>query len=136
MFQVKTVFVPTGVSITSEIVAPLVATLPLEVNSIKLLICFMNSLTLDSLPYLFYASYFDFLCKPIQRCDWILYLFYRSREKLRNFSKWFSCCFKVYKIYLPSYQNRNIVINFIRSYIYIVPFSFTLCIYLFAYHLC
>ena len=32
LFQVKTAFVPTGVSLTPEIIAPLVATLPLEVN--------------------------------------------------------------------------------------------------------
>ena len=29
--QVKTIFIPTGVSLTSELCAPLVATLPLEV---------------------------------------------------------------------------------------------------------
>lgn len=38
-FQVKTIYVPTGIPLASESSAPLVATLPLEVISAKSMTC-------------------------------------------------------------------------------------------------
>ena len=96
IFQVKTVFVPTGVSLTSENIAPLVATLPLEVYSLYLIISyFMKRSTL----FLFQLT----SVSAVHIDSWCLTLF-----------GWWTLCFNCLYVLRSCLQIKGEIEEFLR----------------------